>query len=71
MNSEPALSYREAMHELEEILKQVESDEVALDDLIIKAERAKHLIAYCREKLRSTQERLDLDPIQSDNSDST
>lgn len=48
-------SYREAMEELEKILAEIEDDGIDLDELAIKVERAAHLIALCRTKIRDTE----------------
>ncbi len=48
-------TYSEASAELEAILQQVESDEIDLDVLSEKVERAAELLALCRERLAATE----------------
>ncbi len=49
------LSYGEATQELESILEAIDGDEVGLDDLGAKVERAAALIDYCRERIDATE----------------
>lgn len=51
-------SYQNALEELQEILRELQDEQVPIDALSDKAERAKVLIAYCSGKLRQTEERL-------------
>jgi len=48
-------SYEAASTELNEIVEALESEEVSIDDLSDKVERATQLLNYCRTKLRSTE----------------
>lgn len=52
------LSYSEAIKELEEILKYIESQEVDVDILVEKVKRATELIRFCKNKLRTAEEEL-------------
>lgn len=52
------MSYEEAMQQLDGILKQVESNELGIDQLADKLKEAKTLIAYCKEKLYQTDEEI-------------
>ena len=47
--------YSEAIAELEQILDQIENDEVDLDDLGSKVERAAELISLCRGKIERAE----------------
>lgn len=47
--------YREALAELEQILDQIENDEVDLDDLGERVERAAALITLCRGKIERAE----------------
>lgn len=47
--------YAEAIQELETILDKIENDEVDLDDLGAKVERAAVLIQLCRQKIERTE----------------
>ncbi|MCA8949564.1 MAG: exodeoxyribonuclease VII small subunit [Planctomycetes bacterium] len=48
-------SYAEATTELDEILRDIESGEIDLDELSEKVERAATLLALCRKKLLATE----------------
>ena len=50
-----ALRYGEAMEELELILDQIENDEVEIDELAQKVERARALIQSCRSTIERTE----------------
>ncbi|MCB9350215.1 MAG: exodeoxyribonuclease VII small subunit [Lewinellaceae bacterium] len=52
-------SYEEALQELQQIVTQLQEDAVSVDELSEKVQRAAELIAYCREKLRTTEENLE------------
>lgn len=49
------IKYSEAVDELETLLEQIDSDEVDLDDLAVKVERASELIRVCRDKIEHTE----------------
>lgn len=49
------LRYQEALTELETILNAIEKDEVDIDDLTQKVERAAHLLSVCRNKIEHTE----------------
>ena len=46
------MKYEDAKKELDEILEQLETDQVAIDDLESKVVRAKELVLFCQKKLR-------------------
>ena len=46
--------YEEAVRQLEEIVEQMESDELGIDDLMVKLKAAQKLIKLCKEKLMKT-----------------
>lgn len=52
------LNYSNAIKELEEILKYIESQEVDVDILVEKVKRATELIRFCKGKLKSAEEEL-------------
>jgi exodeoxyribonuclease VII small subunit len=54
MNKIP--SYSEAFRELQEIVSEIETGEVSVDELSLKVKRASELIRLCREKLANTEE---------------
>ena len=49
------LSYKEAMQEIETILRQLREEQNSVDTLAERVARATELIALCREKLRKTE----------------
>jgi len=52
-------TYEAAYKELQEILNDLKTDEITIDDLESKVKRAAKLAKYCSEKLRTTEENLD------------
>jgi exodeoxyribonuclease VII small subunit len=53
------MTYREAIEELETILRALETDSVDVDDLTARVERSAELIRLCRQKLRHAEASLD------------
>ena len=53
------MTYREAIEELETILRALETDAVDVDDLTVRVERSAELIRLCRHKLRHAEATLD------------
>ncbi len=49
------MSYDQAMQELQVLSQELQEGKVSIDDLSTKVDRAKELITFCREKLRSTE----------------
>ena len=52
---EPALSFREAMDELEGILERIEGEEIDIDRLAEELRRAAQLLELCRGKIRKAE----------------
>ena len=50
------ITYKNAITELEEILQSIQSQNIGVDDLTEKVNRASELIKYCKEKLKSSEE---------------
>lgn len=50
------MTYSQALHELEQIVQSIESQEADIDELTDKVKRATELIVFCSQKLRGTQE---------------
>lgn len=50
------LTYESAYAELQQIMQQVQSETIGIDDLTAKIARASELIRFCRERLRMTEE---------------
>jgi exodeoxyribonuclease VII small subunit len=55
-----ALSFEQAMAELEDVVRKLESGTVALEDSIALYERGAALKAHCDAKLRAAEEKVDL-----------
>ncbi len=53
------LTYLQALTETEAILSEIEAQEVDIDTLAEKVRRASELIAFCRARLRQTQDDVD------------
>lgn len=51
-------SFNEAVIEIEDILKNIESGELDVDKLSVEVKRASELIKQCQKKLRSTEEEI-------------
>jgi exodeoxyribonuclease VII small subunit len=51
-------SFSEAVIEIEEILKQIESGDLDVDKLSVEVKRASELIRQCQKKLRTTEEEI-------------
>lgn len=49
------LSYKEALAEIEAILRSLREEQNSIDSLAERVARATELIAYCREKLRKAE----------------
>ena len=56
MEKKSKLNYEIAFKELNSIVKDIELDNVQLDELSAKIVRANELIAFCKERLRKTEE---------------
>ena len=54
-------SYKEAITEIEEILRQLENNELDVDELSEKVKRVSQLVTLCKEKLHNTE--LEVDKI--------
>lgn len=52
---EQKLTYEKAYDELQEIISDIESGEISVDLLSEKVKRAAELIAFCKDKLTSTE----------------
>ncbi|MCK9205008.1 MAG: exodeoxyribonuclease VII small subunit [Bacteroidales bacterium] len=50
------LTYTEAFEELQNLVNEIETGEISVDQLAEKVKRASFLIKLCRQKLTSTEE---------------
>jgi len=57
--SKKNVSYKEAINEIEEILRQLENNELDVDELSEKVKRVSLLVTLCKEKLHNTEEEID------------
>ena len=51
-------SFSDAVIEIENILKQIESGDLDIDKLSVEVKRASELIRQCQKKLRTTEEEI-------------
>ena len=56
MEKKLKLTYESAFKELNGIVKDIEQENIQLDELSTKIVRANELIAFCKERLRQTEE---------------
>jgi exodeoxyribonuclease VII small subunit len=59
MTIKKGLTYKEAIGEIEEILRQIENDEPDVDQLSEKVKRLSALVVWCRDKLHNTEEEIE------------
>ena len=59
------VKYEDAVRQLEEIVRQMENDELDIDQMGIKLKKAKQLIKLCKERLTKTDD--EIKKILSDN----
>lgn len=53
------MTYKDAIEELEEIVNGIENEDVDVDELAKKVERASKLLIICSDKLKKTEEEVD------------
>ncbi|MEI7524073.1 MAG: exodeoxyribonuclease VII small subunit [Mariniphaga sp.] len=58
-SSKKTTSYKEAITEIDEILKQLENNELDVDELSEKVKRVSSLVTLCKEKLHNTEQEID------------
>lgn len=54
------LTYESAAEELQQIVEDLRSDEVTVDEMTAKVKRAAELISFCKDKLHTTEQQLNL-----------
>ena len=59
MTTKKGQTYKEAITEIEEILRQLENNELDVDELSEKVKRVSQLVTLCKEKLHNTEEEID------------
>lgn len=58
MNMKKEIKYEDALHELEEISRNMESGEYDVDELVTQLKKAQKLIKLCRDKLTKTDQEI-------------
>ncbi len=56
----PPESYEQAVVELERLVLQLESGQMSLDDMLKSYQRGSTLLRYCREKLESVEQQIQI-----------
>jgi exodeoxyribonuclease VII small subunit len=56
----PEANFEQAMKRLEEIVEQMESGELALEDLIVRYEEGMKLVKVCQDRLASAEQRIEI-----------
>jgi exodeoxyribonuclease VII small subunit len=64
MSTDDQLGYSAALHELDDILRELEGSDVDVDRLAARVARAAQLIALCRERIGAA--RLQIDEVIAD-----
>jgi exodeoxyribonuclease VII small subunit len=58
--AEPQLNFESAMDRLEEIVEQMESGKMMLEELIVRYEEGMKLVKVCQERLASAEQRIEI-----------
>jgi exodeoxyribonuclease VII small subunit len=58
--TEPQLNFEGAMDRLEEIVEQMESGKMMLEELIVRYEEGMKLVKVCQERLASAEQRIEI-----------
>ncbi len=59
VDTQPA-SYEDATAELEQLVQQLESGQMSLDDTLKSYQRGASLLRYCREKLQAVEQQIQM-----------
>jgi exodeoxyribonuclease VII small subunit len=59
-NQTPPKNFEKAVEELEQILGQIESGELGLEETLVKYERGNFLIQHCREVLNAAEKQIEV-----------
>jgi len=57
--SKKITNYKDAISELEEIVNDIENEEIDVDELAGKVDRASKLLSICSDKLKKTEQEVD------------
>ncbi|MEN3367995.1 MAG: exodeoxyribonuclease small subunit [Verrucomicrobiota bacterium] len=58
--TEPELNFENAMERLEEIVEQMESGKMMLEELIVRYEEGMKLVRVCQERLAKAEQRIEI-----------
>jgi exodeoxyribonuclease VII small subunit len=58
MKKTKTLTYQEALQELNTIQNRLTNNEIAIDETDVVVQRAKELLAFCKEKLRMIEQNI-------------
>src|SRR5437870_13357800 len=58
--NEPELNFERAMDRLEEIVEQMESGKMMLEELIVRYEEGMKLVKICQERLTSAEQKIEI-----------
>jgi len=58
--SVPPLNFESAMQRLEEIVEEMESGKMPLEDLIVRYEEGMNLVKVCQERLASAEQKIEI-----------
>lgn len=58
--TEPGPNFESAMDRLEEIVEQMESGKMMLEELIVRYEEGMNLVKVCQERLASAEQRIEI-----------
>ena len=53
-------NFEKALKELEDLVERMESGELALDDLLSQYQRGAQLMAYCKDRLKTVEQQVQL-----------
>lgn len=56
----PELNFEDAMNRLEEIVEQMESGKMLLEELIVRYEEGMKLVKVCQDRLASAEQRIEI-----------
>ena len=49
------MTYEEALHQLESIVRKMENDEYSIDEIAVQLKEAQRLIKFCKDKLTKAE----------------
>lgn len=53
------ITYKQAIHEIEEIITRIENEELDVDELGKHVKKASELLSYCKKKLTTTEKEIE------------